>query len=167
MSIWGSEGRSVVGVNGKLVAIEMVDFPPEAPWPNNTFSIFSLGWRQGVREKERLWDSYPELKQGEKTSDTDSIQGNITSLQSSFSSTRTQSPSITESFPRAHTQPQNPLPQPVTTSVHPVGGQASTHVPLRPWKLMQRNGVCLAVNTEMMPGGVGLGFWMLRWIWDY
>lgn len=75
----------MVGVDGKLIAIEMVNSPPEAPWPSNIFSLFSLGWRQ---EKELgRKDPYPELKQGWKILDMGSIQENIISLQSSFSST--------------------------------------------------------------------------------
>lgn len=52
-----------------------------------------------------------------------------------------QSPSITESFPRAHT----------------VDVQAATRVPLLPWRLAQgfcakKNGACLAASSKMMSG---------------
>lgn len=56
IDIGGSEERSLVGVDGKLVAmgIQMVDFPPEAPWPSSILSLFSLGcYQEKVLGRER------------------------------------------------------------------------------------------------------------------
>lgn len=95
---WGQWEVGIHGVDGKLVAIEMVDSPPEAPWPSNIFSLFSLRWRQ---EKELRRKRRPPPRAKAKM---ENIRHGFHIGEHHISAeyillNRTQSPSITESFP--------------------------------------------------------------------
>lgn len=136
-------GGEVCGwVDGKLV-VQMVAPPSGAPGPGSILGFFSVRWRQekvwgGEVEKRFCSTPRPPTQSYSRSGKYEKwvpYRSDITSLQSAFSSTRTQSPSISESFQTAILSLRILCFSQLIPAVNPIGLQAGTHVPFLPWGL--------------------------------